>query len=209
MRVIGRRHAAGQLPTIWIILLEKTKGAARWLWDRLVKYALKFGVIGAIGFVIDASIFNALRLGVLGTGHFFQGPIGATIISTGIAIIFNWVGNRYWTFRAHRRKDWFLEFLEYGAVSIAGSLIGVGVLWVSHYALGFDNLVADNIAKNVIGLGLGTIVRFALYRYWVYGLHRSEKFLGSTEVEQAEIALFQEPPDPEDANNPQSSETSR
>lgn len=174
-------------------MLEKTKGAARWLWDRLVKYALKFGVIGAIGFVIDASIFNALRLGVLGTGHFFQGPTGATIISTGVAIIFNWIGNRYWTFRAHRRKDWFLEFLEYAAVSIAGSLIAVGVLWISHYALGFDNLVADNIAKNAIGLGLGTIVRFALYRYWVYGLHRSEKFVGTTEVEQAEIALFEEP----------------
>jgi len=180
-------------------LLEKLTRAAVWLWDRVVKYALKFGVVGAIGFVLDAAIFNALRLGVLGKGHFFQGPIGATIVSTGIAIIFNWLGNRYWTFRARRRRDWGLEFLEYAAVSVASSLIGVGVLWLSHYGLGFDNLVADNIAKNVIGLGLGTIARFALYRYWVYGHHRSEKFVGASEVEKAEVALFEEPPaTPED-----------
>jgi putative flippase GtrA len=175
-------------------LLEKLRQAALWVWDRIVKYAVKFGTIGAIGFVLDATVFNALRLGVLGKDHFFQGPIGATIVSTGLAIIFNWLGNRYWTFRARRRRDWFLEFVEYAAVSVAGSLIALGVLWISHYALGFESLVADNIAKNVIGLGLGTIVRFGLYRYWVYGHHRSEKFVAATKVEEAEIALFEEPP---------------
>jgi putative flippase GtrA len=41
-------------------------------------------------------------------------------------------------------------------------------LWTSHYLLGFTSLLADNIATNVIGLGLGTAFRFTFYRIWVF-----------------------------------------
>jgi putative flippase GtrA len=47
-------------------------------------------------------------------------------------------------------------------------------VWVSHYALGFTSLIADNIANNVIGLALGMIFRFALYRWWVFAPRRRE-----------------------------------
>jgi putative flippase GtrA len=53
-------------------------------------------------------------------------------------------------------------------------LIGLSCLWVSHYALGFTSVLADNIASNVIGLGLGTLFRFTLYRMWVFAPHRGE-----------------------------------
>jgi hypothetical protein len=45
---------------------------------------------------------------------------------------------------------------------------------VSHYLLGFTDPVADNIATNVIGLGLGTLFRFTLYRTWVFAPHRGD-----------------------------------
>ena len=38
--------------------------------------------------------------------------------------------------------------------------------------LGFQTLLADNLARNVVGLVLGTAFRFLLYRYWVYGSNR-------------------------------------
>ena len=47
-------------------------------------------------------------------------------------------------------------------------LIALACLWFSHYALGLDNAVADNISANVIGLGLGTLFRFWSYRRWVF-----------------------------------------
>jgi putative flippase GtrA len=47
-------------------------------------------------------------------------------------------------------------------------LISVGVLWVSHYVLGFTSPLADNISANVVGLGLGTLFRFWSYRRWVF-----------------------------------------
>jgi hypothetical protein len=44
----------------------------------------------------------------------------------------------------------------------------VGCLWISHYLLGLDSALADNISANVIGLGLGTLFRFWSYRRWVF-----------------------------------------
>ncbi len=46
--------------------------------------------------------------------------------------------------------------------------IALGCLWFTHYALGFDSIIADNISANVIGLALGTIFRFWSYRKWVF-----------------------------------------
>lgn len=163
------------------------------LWERLVRYALKFGVIGIIGYVIDVAVFNVLRLGALGVGHFWQGPIGAKIISVALATLATWFGNRYWTFREHRRRNFALELLEFAAVSIGGLLVGLLCLWVSHYVLGFDNLVADNISSNVIGLVLGTAFRFLLYRYWVYGHHRKDGLAARQhKAEAAALSIFED-----------------
>lgn len=142
-------------------------GWLRRLWSTFIVYALKFGAVGMFGLVIDVGLYNLLRLGVFGDG-FWQGAIAAKVISTSVAIVFNWVGNRYWTFRQHRRQDAFVEFVEFVIVSIGGMGIAVACLWVSHYLLGFTSLLADNISTNVIGLILGTAFRFFLYRYWVY-----------------------------------------
>jgi putative flippase GtrA len=173
--------------------MERIATAWRWFWDKVASYAVKFGVVGLIGMVIDIGLFNLLRLGVFGEDHYFHGPIGAKVLSVSVAIAFNWLGSRYWTFREHRRKNFVKELAEYVIVSIGGMLIGLLCLYVSHYVLGFDNLLADNIASNVVGLGLGTIFRFALFRFWVYGHHRSDGIHAASRLEEAEIALFEEP----------------
>jgi hypothetical protein len=38
--------------------------------------------------------------------------------------------------------------------------------------MGLTSPLADNISNNVIGLGLGTLFRFALYRWWVFSPNR-------------------------------------
>ncbi len=165
----------------------------RFLWDRLVRYALKFGVVGLAGYFIDVAVFNALRLGVTGSGHFFQGPIGAKIVSVTIATLVTWFGNRYWTFREHRRKNFVLELFEFSVVSVGGLGIGLLCLWVSHYLLGFDSLLADNISTNVIGLFIGTAFRFLLYRFWVYGHHRKDGLSArQRKAEAAALSMFED-----------------
>ena len=167
------------------------------LWHGLLAYAVKFGVVGLIGLVIDVTLFNLLRLGVFGEGHWAQSAIGAKTISTSVAIIFNWLGNRYWTFRHHRRRNYVREFVEYVIVSLGGMLIALGCLWVSHHWLGLTSIFADNVATNMVGLALGTAFRFLLYRYWVYGHHRAYGLSILDRVEEAQRAIFEEPAETE------------
>jgi putative flippase GtrA len=172
---------------------SKLVGLARSTYDKLVRYALKFGVIGLLGYVVDVGIFNLLRLGFAGEGHFLQQPIGAKITSVAIATLVTWFGNRYWTFREHRRKNFLLELFEFTVVAIGGLLIGLLCLWISHYLLGFQTLLADNISTNFIGLFLGTAFRFLLYRYWVYGHHRVDGLAArQRKAEAAALAIFED-----------------
>ncbi len=174
-------------------MIARLVDLARLTWDRLVRYALKFGVVGLVGYVVDVGLFNALRLGAFGDGHVLQGPIGAKVLSVTVAVLVTWFGNRYWTFREHRRENYLLELMEFSAVAAGGLLIGLLCLWVSHYVLGFDNLLADNIAANGVGLVLGTTFRFLLYRFWVYGHHRKDGLSARDhKAEAAALAIFED-----------------
>jgi putative flippase GtrA len=136
----------------------------------LRRSAPAFAVVGLGGMVIDLALFNMLRLGMLGpTFSFVSKPLTASVISAAFAIVFNWLGSRYWAFRDARREDAFIEFIEYVAVALLGLGIGLATLAFTHYTLGLNSLVADNISKNIIGLALGTATRFLLLRFWVWG----------------------------------------
>ncbi|PZQ89674.1 MAG: GtrA family protein [Leifsonia xyli] len=141
---------------------------------KLMAQFARFGAVGLIGLVIDFGVFNLLRATVLSPENLHEGPVFAKIISTALAIIANWIGNRFWTFREHRGRQLWREFVEFLVVSLGGMAIGLGSLWVSHYLLGFTSILADNISGNVIGLALGTAFRFTFYKLWVFAPHRGE-----------------------------------
>ena len=134
----------------------------------LLTQLTRFGLVGLIGLVIDVGVFNLLRVTVLSPEALQEGPVIAKVISTSLAIIANWMGNRHWTFARERRGHLAREGAEFFLVSFGGMLIGLGCLFVSHYVLGFQSLLADNISSNVIGLALGTAFRFWGYRVWVF-----------------------------------------
>jgi putative flippase GtrA len=139
----------------------------------LLQFA-RFGLVGGVGLVVDFGVFNLLRATVFDPARIHEGPVFAKIISTILAIVVNWIGNRFWTFREHRGRQLVREGVEFGVVSVGGLLIGLLCLFVSHYVLGFTSLLADNISSNVIGLALGTAFRFSLYRLWVFSPRRGE-----------------------------------
>lgn len=149
---------------------------------RLLAQFSQFGVVGLVGFGLDLVIFNVLRASVLNPDVVVHGAAYATVISTVVAIAFNWLGNRFWTFRHQRHHHWLREGVEFGIVSLVGLGITLACLYVSSNVLGFHGVVADNIAKNVVGLGLGTVFRFALYRLWVFKGHEPEPLTASLPV---------------------------
>ncbi|MBT1585027.1 GtrA family protein [Curtobacterium flaccumfaciens] len=139
---------------------------------RLIAQLARFGVVGAVGFVVDTTVFNVLRITVLNPEDVHSGPFWAKVVSTVVAIFVNWMGNRYWTFREQRRAVATREGVEFVVVSLGGMVIALACLGVSHYAMGLTSVLADNVA-NIVGLVLGTVFRFWLYKVWVYHPERT------------------------------------
>jgi putative flippase GtrA len=138
-----------------------------------VMQVLKFCAVGGVGVVLNLIVFNVLLATVFSAKNVHHGPLYATVVATVVAIAANWVGNRFWAFSAQRQKNTLREGIEFFLVSLAALGIPLLCVWVSHYVLGFTSVLADNIANNVVGLALGTLFRFALYKFWVYAPERT------------------------------------
>lgn len=134
----------------------------------LAKEAGKYLIVGAGGYVIDVLIFNALILPPWMIEPFRE-PVTAKTISTVIAIIFTYAINQRWTFKNRTaRKPGVIQFILFSVVNVLGLLISVGCLGFSHYVLGFDSALADNVSANFFGVGLATIFRFFASRSFVF-----------------------------------------
>jgi len=127
----------------------------------------KFGVIGLIAFSIDLAIFNFLRFAG-GEGVLFDKPLTAKVISVLFATTFAFAGNRHWTFKDRSRSTVRRQYTLFFVFNIIGMVIALLCLWISHYVLGYESALADNISANVIGLVLGTTFRFWSYHNWVF-----------------------------------------
>jgi putative flippase GtrA len=130
--------------------------------DVLYREMIKFGVVGAVAFVVDMGSFNVLRRTV-----FVDRPTAATVVSAFLATVVAWVGNRVWTFRHRRNRPVHHEAALFALTNGAALVIQAGVVATSHYVLGLQSLAADNVAK-VVGIGLGTLFRFWAYRTFVF-----------------------------------------
>ena len=114
--------------------------------------------------MVDIGLFNLL----LYFGPLDGKPLTAKVVSVAAATTVAYFGNRFWTFKHRGRTSFAREYMLFFALNGVAMLIAVGCLWVSHYALGFESALADNISANVIGLGLGTMFRFWSYRKFVF-----------------------------------------
>ncbi len=137
----------------------------------VVREAVKFGVVGAVAYVVDLGVFNLL-LHVGDDPLLAQRPLTAKVVSVAVATMVAWLGNRYWTFRRRRRSAVRRELVLFVVVNIGGLALALVPLAVSRYVLGLTSAVADNIAANVVGLAMGTLFRFLMYRTVVFNEDR-------------------------------------
>lgn len=123
----------------------------------------KFGVVGAVAYLVDIVTFNILR-----SGPMDDRPLTAKIVSTVAATTVAYLGNRAWTFRHRGGRGMRREYLLFFGLNAFGLAIALGSLGVSHYLLGFTSPLADNISANVLGMAMGTVFRFWAYRRFVF-----------------------------------------
>ena len=140
----------------------------------------RFGVVGVAGVIVNLGVFNLLRLGPLSEDSTVLGEddrvVTAKVIATLVSIVFAWVAHRQWTFRGLRTHKPLRELLVFGLVNLIAIVTEAGVVAISHYVLAFTSLAADNIAS-LIGIGLGTVLRYVGYKVFVFTDHVPDAFV--------------------------------
>ncbi|RZS90233.1 putative flippase GtrA [Motilibacter rhizosphaerae] len=127
-----------------------------------VRELLKFGVVGAGGVVIDVGLSNWLY------SVMPHKQLTAKGIAVLVAITFNYVGNRQWTFRHRTRSQIHREYAAFFGISLVGLLITLACVAFTRYVLGYEGRLAFNVSGNVVGLALSTVFRFWAYRRFVF-----------------------------------------
>lgn len=122
----------------------------------------RFGVIGALAFVVDVGTFNLLR-------HVVElGPLTSKTLAVVVATTFAFLGNKSWTFGEREQRSASRAYLLFFVANGIALLIALVCLGFTYYVLGLRTPLAENISSNVVGIGLGTLFRFWAYQRWVF-----------------------------------------
>jgi putative flippase GtrA len=131
--------------------------------ESVVHEVAKFGVVGAINYVLDVGLFNLLL--AEGLGH---KPLTAKAIATVVAATSSYFMNRHWTWRHRARSGLVREYGLFIALSTVALLITIGCLAFGEYALGQTSWLARNFWGNVVGIGAAMVWRFWAFKRWVF-----------------------------------------
>ncbi|WP_217208696.1 GtrA family protein [Streptomyces sp. AC550_RSS872] len=137
------------------------RSAVRQRFDRLVREVAKFGAVGGAGLLVNLLVFNLVR-------HVTDlQVVRASVIATVVAIIFNYLGFRYFTYRDRDKSRRTKELGLFLLFSVVGLVIENGVLYAATYGFGWDTPLQSNVFK-FLGIGVATLFRFWSYRTWVF-----------------------------------------
>ncbi len=134
---------------------------------------IRFAIVGAIGAVVDFSIFNLLAVIFPdGKNLVFQS------ISFTVAVISNFLWNRYWTYPDSRSKHFSRQLTQFFVVNIIGLIIrtfiysGFEFLFLKLFTtMTTLPLSAEVISKNLAlagAIGIVMIWNFFINRLWTY-----------------------------------------
>ncbi|MFF7182654.1 GtrA family protein [Streptomyces sp. NPDC008121] len=166
------------------------RSALRVRLDQLTREFAKFGAVGAVGLLVDLGVFNLVR-------HLTDLPVvRASIIATVVAIAFNYVGFRYFTYRDRDKSSRTKELSLFFLFSVIGLVIQNGVLYAATYGFGWDTPLQSNVFK-FLGIGVATLFRFWSYRTWVFRTLPAREAVQTAEafLEQAPRQAVRKQPD--------------
>ena len=151
-----------------VTLLAKVRAGR----EKLIRQLASFGVIGAVNFVIDTAIFNAL---------FFIGPVKAQVVATMVATTLAYFANRHWTFRKHERSGLRREYTLFFLLNGVGLAITAAIMGVAKYGFDLHDQVALNIVR-LFAVGVATLFRFWSYKRFVFGAELEQAAAPETPV---------------------------
>lgn len=143
----------------------------RLLQHRLFAELATFGLVGGLCLVTDIVLFNVLAFGV---GML---PELAKAITMAVTAAMAFVGHKTVTFRHRRGRGLRHEVPMFTAVTVLSLVAGLGPLWLVRQADGMGGPIWLN-AANLVGIALGTVVRYVAYRKVVWARPHAEGSAG-------------------------------
>ncbi|MEU2621262.1 GtrA family protein [Streptomyces sp. NPDC007157] len=128
-----------------------------------------FAAVGLLAYTADLTLFSCLR------GPAALDPLTAKSLSFLAGCTVAYVGNARGTYR-NARLSGLRPYAVFVAVNLAGALVQLLCLAVSHYGLGLTSQRADTVSGAVVGMALATVLRFWGTRTFVF---RAEGRVGS------------------------------
>lgn len=139
---------------------------------RELKRFIKFACVGVIGAVVDFGSFNVmLTMGIATTV--------ANTISFFLAIISNFIWNRYWTYPDSRSKNLVRQFAQFFSVNASGLVIRWPIVRFGEAAMVglvtatglFNSALSARLGANLIvacAVGIVMFWNFFVNRYYTY-----------------------------------------
>jgi putative flippase GtrA len=139
--------------------LASLRAHVRSSWRILLKEITAFGLIGALSLIIDLGLYNLLA---------GNGWLKAKLVSTVVATLFAYFGNRHLSFSHRARTTLGRETSYFFGINLVTLVFSELILGLFAYPL---NQRSDHVVMNVVNLvtiGLGTIFRFWGYKRFVF-----------------------------------------
>jgi putative flippase GtrA len=153
--------------------LASLRAHVRSSWRILLKEITAFGLIGALSLIIDLGLYNLLA---------GNGWLKAKLVSTVVATLFAYFGNRHLSFSHRARTTLGRETSYFFGINLVTLVFSELILGLFAYPL---NQRGDHVVMNVVNLvtiGLGTIFRFWGYKRFVF-LHPDKVHSADVDLE--------------------------
>jgi putative flippase GtrA len=141
------------------MILEKKKEFKRFV---------RFGIVGAIGSIIDFGFLNLFTL------VFKLSFILSSILSFSLAVVNNFILNRIWTFPGSRKDPILNQLLQFGLVSVVGLLIRTPMLvWLEKVLVPLAKKWTPNLlTPTIVGHNLSLAIAIGMVMLWNYFANR-------------------------------------
>lgn len=142
-------------------------------WRRVAAEASRFSLVGAIATVVSFVLFNLLLHGFwVAEPVLDDHPLTSYVLANTIGMLISYNGTRHWVFRHRAAAGADNGFIAYVVINVVTMTLPLACLWFSRNVMGLSDPVADNVSANVIGLTIGFIARFYLFRQYVFSQPR-------------------------------------
>lgn len=131
----------------------------------------KFSVVGTIGAVVDFGAFNLLR------GGLEVPATAAQAVSFTLAVVSNFLWNRYWTYPDSRTKPLLSQAGQFFVVNLIGLAIRTPVFVLTQpgmirQAEGALDGRSSPIGAVAIGSNLALVIAVVVVLFWNFGVNR-------------------------------------